>query len=925
MRTAGLVEIGEEHLLGLWCVDEARLVFFHCDSLELAQSIDLPSSPLQVILHGRRLLCLLLDGTVVALALDSGRVSSAAETITRSDNSFQIQHLDAESSRVLALAVDKNDNPHISFSPALDLWTPLPSDFNASGGFLLANERALLWNVHGELFEYAKGRISSACPKDTKPILGDRVLAWSRSTGALRIARFSALVEATLLTEGQLLCSTRLLPRSTDHPTSHHVDKEQLILGLPDGSINVRSLKEYSEGDTGFSLPAGPCAITAVTMWEPLGLLVTGSCLGRLRFWSAPAGNSTDWSLKGDFRNHMGPIITLIPLPRRTPHLLAVAADGGVSVYAAHSESGVLETVRVILPRGGVPLRAIKWAGPVDDFLLLEYSDGILHAWNMQSGRFEGQESPATPEGLADIIGLFLHTHPVPLSHEQCVLRLLDVQVRDCLPTEKDLIKALSTPSFIPRSDVSVKNESLCLGILGARGNLTLLSPKWNKNGLASLSPSLSAHLLLTLVSLSYDSNLDEPSAFSLAEVLTQGLRLHRLQLPSLSVLAKYWMDPSPKVQTAARAIIPAVLDQLSPKLLEGFVEFWLSRMPDAKGADASTGSRSMNRAAILLAIVALYRPGLFEDSLRASVVEALMGLIGGRTLFRPAAIELLGEGLTVWRPFLPSVLGIFRALFSWFAGARGATGAEQDAGLRAAERTLLRFLRDERFVILSPFLTDLTAGRSIPDRLCAFSLFTRLLEESPSTLQDHLLFMMDQCVRMMDPGQPAIRTALHNDFTALLRLFTRVFGCVAWNEERQQLLVGSPDIPSATTGARESALVIFDFKSATRTHTFEGLTQATTAVAFAPDARHIAAYSFGEATIRAWPVHSGLMAILGSSGTRPVRTMVVDPALTDQMLQLRQAQPAALNLARIEWLPDGHCAQIKLADDYCSDPIPLF
>jgi hypothetical protein len=345
--------------------------------------------------------------------------------------------------------------------------------------------------------------------------------------------------------------------------------------------------------------------------------------------------------------------------------------------------------------------------------------------------------------------------------------------------------------------------------------------------------------------------------------------------------------------------------------------------MPDAKGAEATTGSRSMNRAAILLAIVALYRPGLLEDSLRASVVDALMGLIGGRTLFRPAAIELLGEGLTVWRPFLPSILGIFRALFSWFACARGNT--EQDAGLRAAERTLLRFLREERFAILSLFLTDLTAGRSIPDRLCAFSLFTRLLEESPATLQDHLLFMMDQCMRMMDPAQPAIRTALQTDFSALLRLFTQVFGCVAWNEDRQQLLVGSPDIPSATAGAKESALVIFDFKSATRTHTFESLTQAATAVAFAPDARHIAAYSFGEATIRAWPVHSGLMAILGSSGTRSVRTVVVDPAVTERMLQLRQAQPTALNLAHIDWLPDGHCAQIKLVDGYCSDPIPLF
>lgn len=48
------------------------------------------------------------------------------------------------------------------------------------------------------------------------------------------------------------------------------------------------------------------------------------------------------------------------------------------------------------------------------------------------------------------------------------------------------------------------------------------------------------------------------------------------IRLPSLSSLSKYWIDPSPTIQQAARSIFNLAIDRLPASLLKGFIDYWL-------------------------------------------------------------------------------------------------------------------------------------------------------------------------------------------------------------------------------------------------------------------------------------------------------------------------------------------------------------
>ena len=199
---------------------------------------------------------------------------------------------------------------------------------------------------------------------------------------------------------------------------------------------------------------------------------------------------------------------------------------------------------------------------------------------------------------------------------------------------------------------------------------------------------------------------------------------------------------------------------------------------------------------------------------------------------------------------------------------------------------------------------------------------------------QLHLLPMVEALVRLLDPSQMAFRVRIYPMVLGLLIDLSACFAAVALHRETQRVLVGGSD----------GLLVVYDLRSASRVALLEGMTRAVSAVAFEafPDridlstttsntivsprsfgsnsgsvfsggsfltntesspsfsvhaaassptttSHHrpgVVAYSFEEATIRVWTLPHGIMSLL-SIATRPIRTIVVDPGLTEAMRKL--------------------------------------
>lgn len=312
-----------------------------------------------------------------------------------------------------------------------------------------------------------------------------------------------------------------------------------------------------------------------------------------------------------------------------------------------------------------------------------------------------------------------------------------------------------------------------------------------------------------------------------------------------------------------------------------------------------------MNRSAVILGIMALKNPSLLSEDIQKCIAQSLVAQLAGdkRNLFRTAAIEILGLGYLVFRPYFQPQ-PIFKALFSWLVSVDQQVDSSVEAeertvdprligAIKVTEQTLVNFIKHEKYAILPFWLNELLVTKSPIERIQGVALITEILKNSPLILEDYVRLIIDYLVRMLDPGAPAMRSATAPQISSLLVDFVKSFAHVRLHAETQKLIVGSIK--------DDGIIYLYDLRTATKVHTFEGLTKAVTALAFSADGKHICAYSFDEATVRIWNVPTGLMGILGTAH-KPQKTLVVDPDVTETVIRMKENIDVYGQLVNLEW-----------------------
>jgi WD40 repeat protein len=346
------------------------------------------------------------------------------------------------------------------------------------------------------------------------------------------------LLEFALI-DGKLSMSILKLPRKSQNFSAYYISDEmdQMVLGTSNGQVLLAGFAQFyisprSDLPVAFSLPHEP-AITAILCLNDL--IVAGTDTGNVIFWNRCIGECV---LK--VRNHSSAVLSLFAVQRQSAEIFCTAQDGSISVYETTPR---LRLRRTILRRPGLSISSIRWASTLDDFILVEYSDGSCHVWNLNSGNFEKEHSSGSAQ-FQSVWPLFSYCKYLGGSLDFLPRVVLDVR-RCILANCESLMNTLFTVLSFQRENGNKTQlrRTLSWGVLGAGGCYALHNPT---SSLERLSPVVSASMYLSFLALSHSLGHEN-------EVLMRGSCL-----PSLSSLSKFWIDSTGTYcPTNIRVILP--------------------------------------------------------------------------------------------------------------------------------------------------------------------------------------------------------------------------------------------------------------------------------------------------------------------------------------------------------------------------------
>ncbi|RKO93465.1 hypothetical protein BDK51DRAFT_29812, partial [Blyttiomyces helicus] len=184
--------------------------------------------------------------------------------------------------------------------------------------------------------------------------------------------------------------------------------------------------------------------------------------------------------------------------------------------------------------------------------------------------------------------------------------------------TDIVLVGALHNALMAGRAGVAVSG-GMTFGIRGANGYLSLAAPSTDLLCFPwSVSPTMTAARLLSIMALTKTAMSSHGREERSAEILAfYGTSLpsavgRSYAFPSFSFLAKYWQDPVPDIQGAARGLFTSVLAQMSTDEKCAIVNYWRPHLPAVTTSPKKNSKMNM-RAAMILGIVGSDQPSLLS------------------------------------------------------------------------------------------------------------------------------------------------------------------------------------------------------------------------------------------------------------------------------------------------------------------------
>ncbi|KAG1291009.1 hypothetical protein G6F66_008167 [Rhizopus arrhizus] len=409
-------------------------------------------------------------------------------------------------------------------------------------------------------------------------------------------------------------------------------------------------------------------------------------------------------------------------------------------------------------------------------------------------------------------------------------------------------------------------SSNISYGLKGANGNLSILAPVKHEREIWTISSSLTAIRLLSIsllakvvISMAGQENKYSDLITSYAMSLPLVIGKHYC-FPSLSLLSKYWQDPS------ARLLFASAITGSPKDKVDSLINYWETFLPTSPSDNSS--SQMIVRASVILGIMGCDQPQKLSSRVCKSTASSLTLLLSdteidnseeGGTLSAGSvtrilsSMELLSQGFKTWETHIDAA-EVLRTLFMYAADSRPTMAHIS----RAAKVAIFQISIANMPLVISTLTFDTIQARSLDVRLRCLKIIGIFIKKEPILLYSYVQSVIETVVKTLDPNVPHMREAMVQSTTSILHDLVKTYPSVDFSSSAQKLAVGT----------LEGASVIYDIRTTTRSIVLEGHTGPVVALAFSPDAKLIATCSLLDQSVRIWHTNMSLFGMLTSSLT---------------------------------------------------------
>lgn len=656
---------------------------------------------------------------------------------------------------------------------------------------------------------------------------------------------------------------------------------------------------------------------------------------------------------------HCAPVIGVLgPIPDAGENLSSIFFTiGSDASLAAFSED--LQSI-FVLPGSRVALEGAFYRGS-EDSLVLWYGDGSIRYWKIDTMQLDRQLSGQAAQDLLSefgwrrvtikteqkiggsqtmaMAGAVLSTnikhllHTVNYGHFHEEEEELDEET-DAPRSSKDLwsaaesrvdfssIKAILSCMMTWGLDAALdkmciedlgisKSSKLSLGFKSAGGVTSLILPSKDSQSIWTISPTVSAHLLLCITALvrsllsvrGMERHASNLMTFYSAELPS---RIENFCKPSLSYLVKFWQDTVMDVQQASRMLISATVNNLTSTEMYSIVKYWRNFLPAVSPPDLYA-SQYMARSAIILGIMGSDKPdALPPDILRETALSLTLLLNDeSKTSHRLVAIELCGRGFVTWQQHF-NAAEVLRTLFQF------ATSKMSPLVRQYARSAIIQVASLNTPLFISTIVSDIMNDRDPEARNGCMKIITLIVRKKPLIFYANLPRLVEAVVKSLDPNVSYLRETVMQTASAILHNLVNIYPSIDFNSKTQRLVVGT----------HEGAVIVYDLRTATRLLIFEGHTKPVSAVTFSPDAKYVVSVAIDENRVLVWRLQTGILGMfsggIGQSNHPQTPLKHFDFNLGDEA---NLTIASMLEWIKFEW-PSDRSVRLKIRETTLTFPV---
>jgi len=305
----------------------------------------------------------------------------------------------------------------------------------------------------------------------------------------------------------------------------------------------------------------------------------------------------------------------------------------------------------------------------------------------------------------------------------------------------------------------------------------------------------------------------------------------------------------------------------------------------------------------LVLGILGSDHKGVLDDSIASKVTSLLITVLREGSESKITEKKKLARGYNIWSKYIEDKAGLIKLLFTLSVESKRVTSIGSivitpidSSSSQAIRNSLLMVGSAEPKIFVSAIGNEIIrqdTGKL--EHSSALMIVNSLVKKYPLSMLEQLPRLVEAVVRSLDPNVPSLREGCINAATTALHVLVKNYPIVSFHQETQHLAVANNGKGS------ECGIILYELRTASRSHMLEGHKGNIRAVAFSQDGKYIASYA-EDLKVKIWQSNPSFLVIFTSN---PCLHTIDVPHIE---------VPGSLLDVHIEWT-SPHSVQVRAKD----------